>query len=51
MAERRLRRALVWAALALLAAPVAWAQAPGAGGGLPLVMAAGPGGTSYSVPI
>ena len=52
MAERPRLPALVWlAALALLAAPAAWAQAPGAGGSLPLVMATGPGGTSYSVPI
>ncbi len=41
------------AALLLLAAQPAWAQAPapGAAGTLPLVIGAGPGGTSYSVPI
>ncbi len=42
-------RATAVAAL-LLTAGAAWAQTP-AGPGLPLVMAQGPGGTSYSVPI
>ena len=53
-AETLVRAALLAAGL-LLAAGGAWAQAAGStpapGGGLPLIIGQGPGGTSYSVPI
>lgn len=39
------------AGFACLLAPSAWAQATGGGGSLPVLVGAGAGGTSYSVPI